>query len=386
MVVAMSVAESLEANAGWRAVQPTPVANESALQSADFLYPNNVVEFPRPAQPEILDVLLAKSEGSRYSPDASSIFDLKEYTKWLLAGQRNYKQRIGIASQYAASFHNELDIDEAKLTEEQQVTLSLARVYLSSVGSLAKLGQFIAIGKQAGRKSKGAEAAKVEYLAARKVLQDDIDRYFEYFGEEASELVLLETLMDIGNMARLTLSEREVIDAQGDTNTFVFIGSILSERLVKVSLQKNVHPAARYGTEEEDKSPTKADAAYPIPGGEMYVQVKMKWTKPTELKVQPKKAPPHIIVPLQSLRADLTRKEHDKIATIISAAGERKSRELEIQQACALSGLAKYKALYRVPARRYGSWWQEFKQIINEEKEELQTSLQTGVDEVKLQD
>jgi hypothetical protein len=358
---------------------------ESApLPGADFSYPDNVIEFPRQKPPpEILDVLLANNEGPEPEPDADSVAGLKDYMQALLEGQRNRYRRGGIAADYAAGFHDELDIDEAGLGGQQRTALMLARLYLSNVGSLGKLDQFIMTNRRNGRKSASAVDAKVEYLAARKVLQDDIDRYFERFEGECEELKLLETLMDVGNMARLTLSERPWINAEGDTYTHIFVGSILSERLVKVSLAENVHPEARYGTEEEDKSPTKADVVFPIQGGDMYVQVKMKWKKKIDLKVQPKKKPPHVVVPMQSIRARLSDEEHARIAEIISAAAERKSRAMELEKACAVSGLGKYLAIGRIPLKHYRDWWQEFKDVIQAEKQQYSPALQTGVDKVE---
>jgi len=339
---------------------------ESApLTGADFSYSDNVIEFPKKKQPaEILDVLLVNNEGGNPEPDAESVAGLKDYIQTLLGGQRNRYRRGGVAADYAAAFHHELEIDEAGLSVQQRSALMLARLYLSNVGSLGKLDQFITTNRLYGRKSARAENAKVDYLAARKVLQDDIDRYFDHFEDECDELLLLETLMDVGNMARLTLSERPWINAEGDTYTHIFVGSILSERLVKVSLAENVHPETRYGTEEEDKSPTKADVVFPIRGGDMYVQVKMRWKKKVDLKVQPRKQPPHVVVPMQSIRASLTEEEHAKIAEIITAAADKKTRDLQFQEAMALSGLKKYAAIFRIPAQQFKEWWQETKEVI----------------------
>jgi len=346
---------------------------ESApLPGADFLYPDNVIEFPLPKQPaEVRDVLLDRSDESAERPSLTNVAGLKDYMQSLLEGQRNRYRRGGIAADYAADFHAELDIDEAELSEQQSSTLMMARLYLSNVGSLGKLDQFIVTGRNYGRKSAEFEAAKVDYLAARKVLQDDIDRYFDHFEGKYEEIQLLESLMDIGNMARLTLNEHLWINAEGDTHTHIFLGSILSERLVKLSLKDNVHPQARYGTEEEDKSPTKADVVFPIKGGDMYVQVKMRWKRKTDLKVQPKKTPPHVIVPMQSMRANLTEDEHTKIAEIITSAAEKKVRDLQFQEALALSGLKKYVAIFKVPAEQLKEWWQETKEVISNPEMEV---------------
>lgn len=192
-------------------------------------------------------------------------------------------------------------------------------------------------------------------------------------------------MQDTVNLARLTLNGHDFINAQTDDYTHVFLGSVLSERAVKESLQENIHPEARYGTEHEDKSPTKADVVFPISGGDMYVQVKMKWTKDTDLKVQPKKQPPHVIVPMQYMRSNLTTDEHARVTEIISAAAERKAEELRWQKAYAMSGLKKHIALWRIPTGQFKNWWAETKEVIGVEKQALRATGQTEVNRIELE-
>jgi hypothetical protein len=83
------------------------------------------------------------------------------------------------------------------------------------------------------------------------------------------------------------------------------------------------------------------------------------------------------------MRARLTDDEHAKIAEIITAAAERKTLEMEIEKACAFSGLKKYLAIGQVPIKRYKNWWSELKDVVQVEKQLYAPALQTGVDSVE---
>jgi len=150
-------------------------------------------------------------------------------------------------------------------------------------------------------------------------------------------------------------------------------------------MQEFVDPETRYGDENEDRSPTQADVVWPRPTGDVYVQVKMRWTKPSELKVKLKKEPKptHVILPMQRLRSDLTAAEHAKVAAIIIAVAERQEYERKWQEACALSGIKKQVAVCRIPIGELKTWWSEFKDVIAEEKDKYKRPLQTGVDSVE---
>jgi hypothetical protein len=358
---------------------------ESApLSGADFSLDGRphlrlVGENYSPYPPKIIDVLLDKPLGETL--ETTSIVELKEYVKGLIDVKKDKHGRNKLAAYYGQNYHEELDIDEQDLTRDQCSNLVLARLYFSSLSSLGQLGLFIETNRWMGIKSPEAEAAKVRYLAARKVYQDDVDTYFEQFENEPEE-ILLDVLTDISNLARLTVGSQEFINAATDDHTHVFVGSVLSERLVKISMQEFIDPRVRYGDENEDKSPTKADVVWPRPTGDVYVQVKMKWTKPTNLKVQPKKKPPHVTIPLQSLRTDLTEDEHAKIAEIITDAAERQRHDREWEDACALKGLRKQIAICRIPIGELKSWWSETKQVVQEEKDSYNLALQTGVDAI----
>jgi hypothetical protein len=363
--------------------------HESALSSsADFSlggpHLRLVDEDYEPGPPQIVDVLLDQTqEGQGAHP--AHIIELKEYMKGLLESQKDKYYRNKMAAYYGEHYRGELDISTEGLTYGQQSNLVLAKLYFSSLSSLGELGMFIDTNRWMGNKAPEAETAKVEYLAARKVYQDDVDKFFEHFEDEPDE-TLLDVLKDVSNLARLTVNQREFLDAATDDHTHVFVGSVLSERLVKISMQEFIDPATRYGDENEDRSPTQADVVWPRPVGDVHVQVKMRWTKPTELKVKLKKKPKptHVILPMQYLRSGLTPEEHAKVTTIISEVAERQLQERKWQEACALSGLKKQIAICRIPVGEFRSWWSELKEIIQEEKKSHKPPLQTGVNELEL--
>lgn len=333
----------------------------SAPSSADFYFPEGLEQA---AQQSVAEIVLESDAAYGEGDSVSAIFGLKDELSPLLKRYREKYEKNSAAADYAGYYREELlGFPSDGLTQDQEAALMVAQVYLSSLESLGQLGKFIETGKWTGQKSQASQEAKVTYLAARKKFQDDVDDYFDHFAAVSSES-LYQTLVDTINLARLTISGKQFVDAETDNHTHVFLGSVLSERAVKASLQKSVHPGARYGTEDEDKSPTKADIVFPIRGGDMYVQVKMKWTKPTQLKVQPKKTPPHVIVPMQYIRGYLTGQETAKVAEIISAAAERKELQLQIDEALALGGLRKYRALLDIPIMQFRDWWSETKAVV----------------------
>jgi hypothetical protein len=216
----------------------------------------------------------------------------------------------------AEYYHDELDIDEQDLSREQRSNLALSRLYLSNISSLGNLRRLTQARHWLHKKDPAFQESKAKYLEARKVAQDDVDSFFRQF-EHVSPSVRNETLIDVANMARLLVSNNEWVSAETDTHTHQFIGSILSERLVKVSLQRYVHPEARYGTAEEDSSPTKADVVLPLPQGDVHVQVKMKWMEPTEMEIKPKRKRMHVIVPMHVIRGGLTKIEHRQLKSSV---------------------------------------------------------------------
>jgi hypothetical protein len=355
------------------------------LTGADFLSE----EFEASIQESITDPIISPESNVENPDSLGPVFLLRERMDSLLAKYREKYARSHAAADYAGYYRDELEIDDVGLTNEQKSALTVSKVYLSALESLGQLGKFIEVNKWVGRKSQDAEDAKVVYLASRKRFQEDVDDYFKIFSQEP-EGILSSTyiaLQDTVNLARLTLNRQRFVTAETDDHTHVFLGSVLSERAVMISLKKYVHRDTRYGTEDEDKSPTKADVVFPIKGGDMHVQVKMKWQKDIDMKIQPKKKPPHVVVPMKSIRGDLNPGEHARLAEIISAAAERKVIQFQIEEALALSGLKKYRALFRIPKNQFNDWWAETKEVLKEpqapEPDDVIT-LQTGVDKLQL--
>lgn len=271
-------------------------------------------------QPEIVDLLLENSPQRGRHVYLDAIYGLHEHMFELLA-RTDYHDRNRLAVLYSEQFREELEIDEAELTPDQQATLALSRVYLSAVNSTAHLRQLMYTKRWFKRKAPETQEAKNQYLEARKRFQDDVDVYYEQFAEEHPQSVN-DALYDLTGMARLAASNQRWVNAEADSHNHVFLGSVLSERVVRVSLQENVHPGARYGTAEEDRSPTKADVVLPLSEGDLHVQVKMKWMEPTKLDTRPQKKPFHAIVPMHVIRGALTKREGRKLARSVMRVAE----------------------------------------------------------------
>ncbi|HEX5394768.1 MAG TPA: hypothetical protein VFW52_00170 [Candidatus Saccharimonadales bacterium] len=271
----------------------------------------------RPAQPEILGKILEYSiEETRDNIGLEPVYGLQDHLKYSLKDRHEWLNRGLTAANIAERYHSELITDEQHLTRQERSNLALSRLYLSNISALGHLRQLTHARFWLNKKDPAFQESKVSYLEARKVAQDDVDNYFRQF-EHVAAPVRNETLIDVANMARLLVSNNEWVSAETDTYTHQFIGSILSERLVKVSLQKYVNPEARYGTAEEDSSPTKADVVLPLPQGDMHVQVKMKWMEPTEMEIKPKPKRMHVIVPMHAIRGGLTKVEHRRLKSSI---------------------------------------------------------------------
>jgi len=198
--------------------------------------------------PPILEVLL-----NRHSPGSREMYldaacELQDYMRGLLLHEHDRYERNKAAAWYASNYHQELDVNPQGLSEDQQSALILSQLYLSAVGAHATLGMFIDTGRWMGRKSEEFEQAKLVYLEARKAFQKDADVFLDYFSGENTEAAQ-EALMDTVNMARLLVRRRIWVDAQSDTDTFVFVGSVLSERIVKIAMQRNCHAQTRYADE-----------------------------------------------------------------------------------------------------------------------------------------
>lgn len=270
------------------------------------------------SQPEMLDRILEyRPEESKDYIGLEPVFGLHEHLEQELIHQDDYLERGVAASDLAGLYRDELVVDEQGLPRVQRSALALSRLYLSNVGALGYLREYIVATKWLHRKTPEVQASKIYYLDARKRLQDDVDGYFKQF-ERVVTPVANQTLLDVSNLARLLISKNKWVDASTDTNTHQFIGSILSERLVMLSLQRNVHPDARYGTPEEDSSPIKADVVVPFSDQDMHVQVKMKWKEPTQLGINPKRKRMHVTVPMHIIRSGLTQGESKQLKRAVN--------------------------------------------------------------------
>lgn len=273
-------------------------------------------------RPEVIELLLNHEYRFEQGIYIDALYGLHDHMKTRLKGYTDRYDRTSWAARYADQYRDDLDIDDQDFTYEQQSALALSRLYLSSVSSLGHLGQFIYTNRWMRRKAPETKDAKIVYLAARKQFQEDVDSYFDHFIDEPLENVN-EVLQDTVNMGRLLVNNQRWINSIGATYNHVFLGSVLSERAVMLSLQENVHPDARYGTAEEDSSPTKADVVLPLPQGDMHVQVKMKWQHPTELNIRPNKKPMNVIVPMHIIRGGLTSAEHMKLAISVTEVADK---------------------------------------------------------------
>lgn len=300
-----------------------PETSVSAPSSADFYLQNEVDNIEPSIPPPIADVLLNPDRTHQREMYLDAVCDLHSYMKDILRSQRDFFDRNQAASWYAAKYRAELDVDSQTLNPDQRSAQVLSRLYLSSVNSLAELGVFLQTIRWMGRKSEEVEAAKIVYLRTRKDFQDDVDAYFDHFRGERTATIQ-EALMDTVNMARLLVSRRSWVDAKTHTHSHIFVGSILSERMIKLGVQNNGHPQPRYGDENEDRSPTKADVVLPREDGDFHVQVKMRWKRPRQFEIKPNKRPLHVYVPMGKLRTELTKKERRQLnASIRQKIAER---------------------------------------------------------------
>lgn len=244
----------------------------------------------------------------------------KEELNKLLNHQPSLYDRNKAAIYYADLYRRE--IEAALLDAEQQRAAVVNKVFLSSVGSTAQLRRFITAGFILGDKDSYTAARKRIYLEARKQFQADVDGFFDYFSHEPAA-TRGESLREIVTMSRELVSGKRK-DIASAMYVHHFLGSVLSERAVKVSLQKNVHEKTRYGTAEEDRRPYMADIVVPMPEGNMPLQVKMRTVEDARFVVRPLRKVPHVFMPMPmpELRAELTSEEHETLALSILEANE----------------------------------------------------------------
>lgn len=244
---------------------------------------------------------------------------LQDHMREILRDTTEYCERGEAAAQLAEKYHQELEEITQPSSYEELSTLVLARVYLDAISSLGRLRQFLY-----AKKNKHADSLdrKSIYLTARKQFQEAVDSYFEHFDDESEE-TSHQVLREIVSSARLLVTNRKWADSLMNDHDHVFLGSVLSERMVAISLKEHVHPGARYGTATEDASPTKADVVLPFRQGDVHVQVKMRWMQPTRLKFHPNAQPPRVVVPMHNIRSDLTQAEDKKLASSIKRVAAR---------------------------------------------------------------
>jgi hypothetical protein len=285
---------------------------ESApLSGADFLYPDNVGS--------VRDFLLDKTSSSEKSFNYGNIFRLQEHLKGLVGSEKDNYDRSTLLSHYAAAYRGALDIPHNQLTVGERSTKVTSGLFLSNVAALSELRVFI-IDRFWTPKTASNDSSKKRYLERRKVYQEDIDTYYDYFRDDMTVAQLDGNLLDIANAARLLVSRQEWAGAITDSNNHEFVGSVLSERVVKQSL-RNAYPETRYGTAEEDASPTKADVVVPLGRSALHLQVKMRINE-AEFTVHPDRTPMGVVVPMQTLRSQLTKPEHRQLLREVSKKAE----------------------------------------------------------------
>lgn len=246
-----------------------------------------------------------------------SLNDLQAHLKDVLSGYFDYYERGEAAAEIAESYHQRMESIMQGLTPEQRSNIVLSKIYLSAVRSLGRLRQFLFASSWMGKSSEDAQNSKNVYLTARKQFQTDVDDYFAYFVGE-SDQTLQQVLQNITSDARLLVTNRQWTSTSSIEQDHIFLGGVLSERAVAQSLREHFHPGTRYGTVEEDASPTKADVVLPLDDGDFHIQVKMKWKKRTNLRVQPKKHPPRVVVPMHEIRGHLTKEEDVSLRSSIA--------------------------------------------------------------------
>jgi hypothetical protein len=254
-----------------------------------------------------------------------TIAELQSYMRGLVAGQKGLYEGNIAAAWYAERYREELDISSNDLNYDQESALVLSQLYLSSVSANSRLRLFMFTSRWTGRGSPDAQRAKQDFLKARKFMQNDLDAYLDHFETESAESKY-EVLTDTMNMARLVTMPERFVDADFYTNTHIFIGSVLSERMVKVAIEEMEEEEARYADEYEEVSPFGADViSNDIHGNPMHLQVKMRWRTPDKLRIKQQQTPPWIVVPMESLRDRLDIKEASKLRRFIRRERRRRA-------------------------------------------------------------
>jgi hypothetical protein len=277
----------------------------SAPSSADFLYQDDAIR----------DFLFDQASSSEKSFNFDAVYRVRENLKALVSEEPDAYERATLLGKYASQYRNALNVPPVELTPGERSVQVTSGLFLSNVSSLAAMRLFI-VDRFWAPNRRVDDRSKMLYLEKRKVYQEDVDKYYNYFRDDLSTEELDTRLIDIANSARLLVSRRDWVSAITDTNNHEFVGSVLSERVVKQSL-KTKFPQTRYGTAEEDASPTKADVVVPLGQSALHLQVKMKMTE-SEFKIRPEQSPMGVLVPMQVLRSQLTKAEQRQLVKAVS--------------------------------------------------------------------
>jgi hypothetical protein len=286
------------------------VSSESGQQlsapnyGADFLYEEGTIR----------DFVFDQASESGKALNFNAIHKLHNHLRYVVDGEIDVHDRVALLGDYASVYRQALYIPPSELDLCERSMQATSGLFLSNVAALAGLRMFI-VDRFWAPKRMIDDRAKKQYLEKRKIYQDDVDRYFDYFNGHVSPRDLEDNLLDIANSARLLVSRRDWVGAITNTNNHEFLGSVLSERVVKHSLRSKF-PETRYGTVEEDSSPTKADVVVPLGQSALHLQVKMRMNE-TDFKVHPDRTPMGVVVPMRVLRSSLTKPERNHLVKAV---------------------------------------------------------------------
>jgi hypothetical protein len=293
---------------------PAPFSNEehyvsAPLTGADFSYDADAIR----------DFLFDRASDRGKAIDFSAIYRVQKHLKSLVNEDYDSYSRSAVLGEYASRYRSALEISPNVLTPGERSVQVTSGLFLSNVAALAALRTFV-IDRFWTPKMINDDRPKKLYLEKRKVYQEDIDSYYDYFNGDLPPDELDDSLMDIAHTARLLVSRKDWVGAITTTNNHEFVGSVLSERVVKQSL-RNKFPETRYGTAEEDASPTKADVVVPLGQLALHLQVKMKMTA-SEFRILPDRTPMGVVVPMPNVRSRLTKPERNQLVKAVSEKAE----------------------------------------------------------------
>lgn len=283
--------------------------DDSATYVADFLLNDGALR----------DLVFDRAEMAGKGIRLDSVLRVSEHLRAVVDQEEDFFERLTLLETCAEQYHDALDINPAKLNPGERSAQVTSSLFLSNIEALAALRYFVVDRYWSSvRRVANDDPAKMRYLEKRKVYQDDLDTFYNYFNGEVPLVAQDETLMEVANLSRLLVNRHEWVGAITNGHNHEFVGSVLSERVVKQSLRDHGFADTRYGTAEEDASPTKADVVVPLGDRALHLQVKMRWLEPTEFKTQPDRSPMGVVVPMHVIRGALTRPEHRELYRSVS--------------------------------------------------------------------